>query len=256
MRISLVIAILAIVVLVIAAVQYVPDWFGASQEPPVPAEVVMPSPVDMTPQQQPPEPASVDPGPDALELVLPPLSESDDFVRAELEPLALPEDWAQRDDLARRMAVVLANAADGQYPQRQLAFMAPRAPFQVVERDDRKYIDPASYQRFDSYLDLLERVEPDALAQLIDRLRPLLTEALGELGSDLPPNAQIKGAIDLLLEVPVLSGDVEVVQPKVFYEYADPTLEALPPLKKLALRMGPTNLQRLKAYLSQLRLAL
>jgi hypothetical protein len=46
------------------------------------------------------------------------------------------------------------------------------------------------------------------------------------------------------------------VQPKVFYEYADPTLEQLPPLKKLVLRMGPDNVQRLKRYLTELRAAL
>jgi len=43
------------------------------------------------------------------------------------------------------------------------------------------------------------------------------------------------------------------VQPKVFYEYADPALEGLKPLQKQALRMGPSNVRRLKAYLTRLR---
>ena len=51
----------------------------------------------------------------------------------------------------------------------------------------------------------------------------------------------------------MLEGDVELIQPKVFYEYADPALEGLSPLQKQALRMGPENVTRLKAYLTTLR---
>ena len=63
-------------------------------------------------------------------------------------------------------------------------------------------------------------------------------------------------AIDQVLAVPVLEGEVELVQPKVFYEYADPALEELSPLQKQVLRMGPDNVVRLKNYLTELRQAL
>ena len=62
--------------------------------------------------------------------------------------------------------------------------------------------------------------------------------------------------LDLMLALPILSGDVEVVQPKVFYEYADQNLEALTPLQKLVLRTGPDNVARLQVYLQELKSAL
>ena len=82
---------------------------------------------------------------------------------------------------------------------------------------------------------------------------PLLEEALAELGSREAVLPQIAGAIDQLLAVPVIRDDIELLQPKVFYEYADPSLEGLSPLQKQALRMGPANVVRLQSYLRALR---
>ena len=44
-----------------------------------------------------------------------------------------------------------------------------------------------------------------------------------------------------------------MVQPKVYYQFADPNLESLKPLQKQLLRMGPQNLARIKSYLTQVK---
>jgi hypothetical protein len=202
--------------------------------------------------------------------VLPELSASDEFVRDRLQPdrdpldtaagVTLPADWLGREDLLRRLAVVVENATRGEIPRRQLSFLAPDGKFQVrevagvtPEAEPTLFIDPVSYARYDRYLDMLESVSPETVATLLTDTEPLLVQALGELGNSEAPVTQVRAAIDQVLAVPVIRDDIELIQPKVFFEYADPALEELPPLQKQVLRMGPDNLTRLQAYLSRLR---
>lgn len=188
--------------------------------------------------------------------VLPALDESDAFVRESLAAMALPEAWIGRDDLIRRTAVVVDNAVKGEYPRQQLGFLAPTGKFQVVNVGDRLFVDPVSYARYDGYVDLLEAIPPQTLAGWLETMQPLIGEALAELGNEVPVGTQLGAVIDLLLAVPVIDDEIELVQPKVVYEYADPRLEALKPIQKQVLRMGPDNVRRIKAYLEALRDAL
>ena len=55
------------------------------------------------------------------------------------------------------------------------------------------------------------------------------------------------------MATPDLEGDIEIVQPKVYYQFADPNVESLKPLQKQLLRMGPQNLARIKGYLTQVK---
>jgi hypothetical protein len=59
--------------------------------------------------------------------------------------------------------------------------------------------------------------------------------------------------IDHVLAAPEPQGPVELVQPKVFYQYADPKLEDLSAGQKLLIRMGPANEHSLKAKLRDFR---
>ncbi len=194
----------------------------------------------------------------APELVLPPLNASDEFVRERL-PATIPEVWIEKDDLLRRLATLVENAGRGELPRRQLAFLAPDGRFLVNEvpgatpADMRLFIDPASYRRYDRYVEVLESVPPETLASLLSDTAPLMQEAFQELGVDAQASDRMSAAIDEVLAVPVLEGDVELVQPKVFYAFADPALEAMSPLQKQVLRMGPQNVIRIQAYLTALR---
>lgn len=189
-------------------------------------------------------------------LVLPSLNDSDEFMRERLAEGSLPEVWVGREDLVRRMAVVVENARRGEIPRRQLSFLAPEGKFQVREAGEALYVDPISYSRFDKYLVMLESVPPESMASLLTDAYPLFDEALRELGTRDTLLPQVLTAIDQVLAVPVLRGEVELVQPKVFYEYADPALEGLSPLQKQVLRMGPDNVTRLQGYLKALRTGL
>ena len=224
---------------------------------PVPdvAPVPVPAPVEPTPQvavpEQPPEPA------------LPALDSSDDFVRVSVLDAA-PElaTWLDREELVRRFAVVVANASRGDYPRRQLGFLAPRGVFPVRREDSaggpgedqQLFLDPAGYARYDPFIELTTSVAPAPAAALLIELSPLLVDALQELGLRGPDaRSLLVNGIDQALATPVLEGEVELLQSNVLYEYADPALESLPPLQKQLLRMGPDNVDQLQDYLRALR---
>ena len=70
-------------------------------------------------------------------------------------------------------------------------------------------------------------------------MAPLVDEALAELGNQDDSQPQILSAIEQILDVPHVTGDIELIQPKVFYEYANPSLEALSPLQNVPDRVAP-----------------
>lgn len=189
---------------------------------------------------------------------LAPLDDSDGFVRERLTCVgALAPGWLEGPDLARRAAMLLENARTGQIARRQAAFMAPAAPFKVLENGAGVFVDPASYQRYDRATDVLTCLPPARAAALLRRFEPLLVAALDKLGAAAPyADGHIDAALAQIEATPMPPGRVALVRPGALYEYADPALQALPPLKKQLLRMGPANLARLKDYARQLRAAL
>jgi hypothetical protein len=56
--------------------------------------------------------------------------------------------------------------------------------------------------------------------------------------------------------VPSLTTQPELVQPVVYYKYADPTLENASDVEKLMWRLGPGNTQKVQDYLHKLEPAL
>jgi hypothetical protein len=60
--------------------------------------------------------------------------------------------------------------------------------------------------------------------------------------------------IDHLLQTPDIRGPIELKQGRVFYEYADPALEARSAGQKLLLRMGTQNASVIKGKLKELRI--
>jgi hypothetical protein len=82
----------------------------------------------------------------------------------------------------------------------------------------------------------------------------LFEEAFKELGLKKSNFHSIMiAALDNILAAPDVQGDILLVRPKVFYQFADPALEKMPQTHKLMLRMGPENARSVKASLRQLR---
>ncbi len=184
--------------------------------------------------------------------VLPELAASDAFVNAEVAAWQLPEPWLQRSELLARASVVLSNAATGKIPARQVSFLVPADTYPVQKVGDQYFVDANGYGRYDPYIAILESVSPAELAAFLRLVDPLLVQALAQLGVREPPAALVAQALARIESVEALpTGPVELLRPSVMYTYADPALEALPDLDKQLLRIGPQNLSRLRAYLSE-----
>ncbi len=234
-----------------------PAPVATAPSPKAPAEEVKPAPAMATAPEPGPRPGSDVPV--AEEVALPALDASDPYVREKLlasSPKLV--DWLARDGLVSRFAVVMDNAAVGDVPRRQLAFLAPTGRFPVIERgNDRFVMEPKGYARYDGFVDLFTSVPPEDAAALLTTLAPLLTQALVEIGEPAEePLATLRDAIVMVLATPELDTPVELVRPKVMYKFADPALEALPPLQKQLIRMGPEHVRQIKAYLRQVEAAL
>jgi len=261
MRLRFLVLGLLVVALVVAGLVW---WQGREAAPPPEPLVTEPSAGEPAVAVQPapapaPEPLPAVEAPVEEEVVLPALDESDSYVREKLLASS-PKvgDWLDRDQLVRRFAVVMDNAAVGDYPRRQLAFLAPKGPFSVITRgDDRFVMDPKGYARYDGFVAAFTSVPPKEAAALLTTLAPLFTEALLELGQPAEePLATLRDGIAMVLATPELDTPVELVRPKVSYQFADPALEALPPLQKQLIRMGPEHVRQIKAYLREVQAAL
>lgn len=182
---------------------------------------------------------------------LPPLSESDDFVRQQLSGWPLPSPWLAREDLLPRLSVVLLNASQGRLPRRQLGFLAPSGAYPVIREDEALFADPAGYARYTPYVDLLEQLPAAKAAQLLRQIEPLIVESLALLGERQSPSSLLLEAARSVQALPELAQPVLLVQPNVMYRYADPALEARSELDKQLLRMGPENVARLKSYAAE-----
>jgi Protein of unknown function (DUF3014) len=111
-------------------------------------------------------------------------------------------------------------------------------------------------ERYATYIRLMEQVDTKKLVQTYVHFYPLFQKAYQDLGY---PNGyfndRLVEVIDNLLAAPEVPAPVELAQPKVLYEFADPKLEQLSAGQKMMIRMGPVNESRAKAKLRDIRRA-
>jgi hypothetical protein len=200
-----------------------------------------------------------EPEPEDVALALPSLEDSDAFVRDLLVSMGVPAPLASALDgaeLVRTFVVAVNRIAEGSSPRRQLGFLEPAGSFSVQDRDGKLYIDPAGYRRYDPVAAAAGSMDARAVARTLRQLQPLMEAAQAELGTAEPFESVLMRAIQVLLEVPILEGDIEVVDAIQRYRFADATLEALSPAQKHLVRMGPENTEAMQEQIRRVRDAL
>ena len=111
-----------------------------------------------------------------------------------------------------------------------------------------------NFARYTPFVAVVSRINVKALARLYFRLYPLFQQAYESLGYPHKYfNDRLVQAIDSMLATPTLSAPVDLVRPHVFWQFANPQLEALPAGQKLLIRMGPRNAAVIEAKLRQFR---
>lgn len=119
---------------------------------------------------------------------------------------------------------------------------------------DEVTLSDANYARYEPLVKLATTADTEQLVALYTRFYPLFQQAYADLGY--PEgyfNNRLVEVIDHLLETPELEGPVKLVQPGVFYEFADPSLESRSSGQKLLLRMGNDNANAVKLKLRDIR---
>lgn len=161
------------------------------------------------------------------------------------------------DEIARRFVVTVDTLPNRKLPRRNLLPRRVAGAFQVAGEGEALTIGPDNAARYAPYVQLATRVDTQRLVDVYVRFYPLFQAAYAELGiPDAYFNDRLVEVIDHLLATPELDGPLRLVRPHVFYQYADPELEALSAGQKTLLRMGGANAGQLKAKLRELRQAL
>jgi len=112
----------------------------------------------------------------------------------------------------------------------------------------------ANFARYAPLVRVVQATDVKALAVVYERLYPLFQQAYEDLGYPGKYfNDRLVETIDNLLETPEVSGPIQLVQPKVFWQYADQGLEDRSAGQKLLIRMGPANARVIKAKLREFR---
>jgi hypothetical protein len=191
---------------------------------------------------------------------LPPLQESDPLVRELAGRLSLHPKlaaWLLPEGLIERFVAVVANISGGESPSAHIDFLAPEGAFSVIETEEVLYIDPRSYDRYNLMADAFASLDTQRAVAVYVTLRPLIDEAYRDLGHpDEDFDDALRQALYELLEVPVLREQVAVTPRVLTYKFADRELEALSPAQRHFLRMGPTNIPKIRAKLREIASAL
>lgn len=188
---------------------------------------------------------------------LPTLSESSTMVIDELKAHEQNISPIQGEQIIRDTVVFVDNLRQGVVIRDKAIVEPPKGQFRVLEQNDKVYIDPRSYDRYNTIVDWFVSLDTNVLVDLFTRYKPLSQSALGEVGyPDEDPENVLLEAIDVLLATPSVGTVIELNDDSVMYRYADPTLEALPAAQKQMLRMGPDNIRRVKLKLEELQQAL
>jgi hypothetical protein len=230
-------------------------WYGSKSHVAVPQPVVRPSPppaASTEPQISNPIPAE-----GVAPAALPALNDSDQVVHDSLVGVvgkAPVEQFLVPQNIVRHIVVTVDNL-----PRRKLnPELRPvkPTPGQAVTstQGDITVLGAANFQRYAPLVHAVQRADVKELALVYERLYPLFQQAYEDLGYPGKYfNDRLVQVIDELLQAPEVPAPIPVVQPKVFWEYADASLESRSVGQKLLIRMGPENARIIKAKLREFR---
>lgn len=188
---------------------------------------------------------------------LPALEMSDTMMRHSLVDLIGGKAFAAMvipAELVRRIVATVDNLPRETAPQRMIPLKPVPGSFATAGSGEAATLDTANFARYAPYVRVLESVNTRALVSVYVEAYPLFQRAYEELGyPGRHFNDRLMQALDDLLAAPERDGPVELMRPKVLYEFADPDLETRSAGQKILIRMGSDNASRVKAKLREIR---
>jgi hypothetical protein len=188
---------------------------------------------------------------------LPKLNESDSelgsalagvFGKGPIDQLLVPE------MVIRHIVVTVDNLPRNKVAEQMRPVKPVGGETVVVSSGEQTLLSTENSLRYAAVMKLVQGADIKQLGSLYIRYYPLFQQAYEDLGYPGQYfNDRLVEVIDHLLQTPDLRGPIPLKQGKVFYEYADPGLEARSAGQKLLLRMGPQNEAIIKEKLKELR---
>jgi hypothetical protein len=124
----------------------------------------------------------------------------------------------------------------------------------VTTQGDSIMLSEANFERYTPLVHAVQAADVKSLAVVYQRLYPLFQQAYEDLGYPGKYfNDRLIEVIDDLLAAPEVPAPIALTQPKVMYQFADPSLEARSSGQKLMIRMGPANARIIKTKLREFR---
>jgi DUF3014 family protein len=188
---------------------------------------------------------------------LPPLNESDAAIRDALAGLVgdrLLDELLNPQEFVRRVVATIDNLPRKKLAPRLMPVKPAAGQFLTTGNEDTAAISPANDARYSRYTRMVEALDAKKLVAVYAHFYPLFQQAYQDLGYPRGYfNDRLIEVIDNVLAAPEVQGPVKITRPKVFYQFADPELEALPAGQKILIRIGAGNATKVKAKLREIR---
>jgi hypothetical protein len=227
-------------------------YWQYTQPKPEPISVPVPSP----PPAPTPAPQQVIEAPPA-QPALPKLSESDEFMLDILTGLVSNKSLMNlfyTKQIIHNIVATIDNLPRKRLPISVMPVKQVQGLFITEGPENDKTISPKNAARYSAYVRIAELIDAQKLGEVYVRLYPLFQEVYEELGYPKEYfNDRLLVVLDHLLAAPDLNEPVKLVQPNVFYLYADPDLEARSAGQKILMRMGSKNEAKIKAKLREIK---
>ncbi|MDO9268578.1 MAG: DUF3014 domain-containing protein [Methylobacter sp.] len=176
--------------------------------------------------------------------ILPDLDHSDSLLREEMTGLSPAlAGWLNTDQLIRKYVVIFNDFSQGLRLEKHLRFLKPDQPFAVDQDNENLFIAIKSYRRYNQLAAAINALDIQATLAVYKKFRPLLLQVFREFSY--PDEHSLEDiftkAAAVILAAPVRDGQIALERHSVHYKFADQQLEALNPVHKQMLRMGPDN---------------
>ena len=190
---------------------------------------------------------------------LPALAESDAAVADALAGLfgRKLEKFFNLQEIVHRIVATVDNLPGDYVSPRLMPVKPVTGRLVTAGTDEPLALSPKNAARYRPYMQLAEAVPAEKLVAIYARFYPLFQQQYENLGY--PGryfNDRVVEVIEHLLAAPDVQGPVQLIQPRVLYEFADPKLEGLSVGQKILVRMGADNRVKVKAKLREIRDAL
>ncbi|CCE25466.1 DUF3014 domain-containing protein [Methylotuvimicrobium alcaliphilum] len=175
---------------------------------------------------------------------IPSLKESDDFINEKLTALS-PElaYWLRSDEQIRKIILIINDFSQGQRLHKHMRWLSLDEPFIAEEDQQGLYLPSKSYQRYNAFAEAIDSVNVHDILEFYQKVRPLCQEVFAQFGY--PDSYRLEDLIKKagaeILSAPVVETRIALIKPSVLYQFADNDMEALSPVQKQMLRMGPHN---------------